>query len=275
MLNGEGIYGQIRENLWEECAKMATLLNNILAHKKIHSEKDQPPQSPYQVFYDKIPKYFSGFKVFGEIGILKTTYSRLQSKIYNKGSTEIFVGYSTRHGTNVYHIFNLSTQSIIISRDITWINLKYGKWKSRINNVHESTNLKEQLHNDNHGQYNLYHHSNEEINHPNYEPEEIITENNHQLEIDYPNTQDVQSTNVRTHRSGRLTGSTNERVHLSGIVTGMTFVTSIIRQVEPNNIDQAWNHTDIEERRKWRLVIKDELTSMIQKNVLSTVKSKD
>ena len=55
----------------------------------------------------------------------------------------------------------------------------------------------------------------------------------------------------------------------------MTCVTSIIRQVEPNSIDQDWNHTDIDERRKWRLVIKDELTSMIQKNVLSPVKVKD
>ena len=55
----------------------------------------------------------------------------------------------------------------------------------------------------------------------------------------------------------------------------MTCVTSIIRQVEPNTIDQDWNHSDINERRKWRLVIKDELTTMIQKNVLSPVKVED
>ena len=146
MLNGEGIYGHIRENLWEECTKTATLLNNILYHKKINSEKYRPPQSPYQVFYGKIPKYFSGLKVFGEIGILKTSYSRLQSKLNNKGSTAIFIGYSTRHGTNVYRMFNLTTQSIIISRDITWLKVKYGKWKSRINNAHDPSQQKEQLH---------------------------------------------------------------------------------------------------------------------------------
>ena len=150
MLNGEGIYGQLRENLWAEFSKKTTLLNNILTNKKIHSEKNPPLQSPYQVFYGKIPKYFSGLKVFVEIGILRTTYSRLQSKLQNKGSTAIFVGYSTRHGTNVYLIFNLSTPSIIISRDITWINVKYGKWKSRVNNAHDSSNQKEQLSNDHH-----------------------------------------------------------------------------------------------------------------------------
>ena len=86
---------------------MATLLNNILANKNIHSGKDRPPQSPYQVFYGKLPKYFSGLKAFGEIGILKISYSRLQSNLHKKGSTVIFVGYSTRHATNVYRIFNL------------------------------------------------------------------------------------------------------------------------------------------------------------------------
>ena len=168
MLNGSGIYGQLHEKLWSECSKTATLLNNILSNKKIHSGKDQPPQSPYQVFYGKLPKYFSGLKVFGEIVILKMSYSRLQSNLNNKGSTAIFVGYSTRNGTNIYRMFNLTTQSISISRDITWINVKYGKWKSRINNAHDPSQQKEQLQDNHHGHYSLYHHSNEEINHPNY-----------------------------------------------------------------------------------------------------------
>ena len=167
MLNGSGIYVQLREKLWAECEKTVTLLNNVLANKKIHSGKDQPPQSPYQVFYGKLPKYFSGLKVFGEIGILKTSYSRLQSKLNNKGSTAIFVGYSTRHGTNVYRMFNLSTQSISISCYIAWLNVKYGKWKSRMNNAHDPSHPKEQFNNDHHGQYHLYTHHYEDINHPN------------------------------------------------------------------------------------------------------------
>ena len=43
MLNGEGIYGQLLEKLWAECAKTATLLNNLLSNKTIHYEKDRPP----------------------------------------------------------------------------------------------------------------------------------------------------------------------------------------------------------------------------------------
>ena len=95
------------------------------------------------------------------------------------------------------------------------------------------------------------------------------------MEINHHNIQDLQPSNVRTHLSGRVTGSTNSRVHRSGVVTGMTCVTSIIKQLEPNSVDQDWNHMDIDERRKWRLLIKDELTTMIQKNVLSPVKDED
>ena len=154
-------------------------------------------------------------------------------------------------------MFNLSTQSIRISRDITWLNLKYGKWKSRLYKAHNSPNKEEQLTNDHDEHYNIYHHSNTQVNHPNYEPEEIITEPNHQLETITNTSQYVQPSKIRIHLSGKISGTSNSRVHRSVIVTGMTCVTSIIRQVEPNNIDQDWNHKDIDERRKWRLVIKD------------------
>ena len=62
MLNGAGIYRQLRENLCAECSKTATLLNNVFSRKEINSDKKLPPQSPYQVFYINLPKYFFGYK---------------------------------------------------------------------------------------------------------------------------------------------------------------------------------------------------------------------
>ena len=46
ILNGEGIYGQLRERLWVECKKMSTILKQIFSNKKIHSGKTPPSQSP-------------------------------------------------------------------------------------------------------------------------------------------------------------------------------------------------------------------------------------
>ena len=39
ILNGAGIYGQLREKIWEECEKTSTLLNNILANKRFTLRK--------------------------------------------------------------------------------------------------------------------------------------------------------------------------------------------------------------------------------------------
>ena len=143
MLNGEGIYRKLREMLWDECEKTSKLLNNLLDKKEIHFNKNSPPQSTYHVLYGKIPKYFSCLSVFGGIVILNTSYSRLNYKIKNKGTMEIFLGYYNRHVSNVYRMFNLTTQSIIISHDISWMNINYGICNSHINNDHDSPNVKE------------------------------------------------------------------------------------------------------------------------------------
>lgn len=95
------------------------------------------------------------------------------------------------------------------------------------------------------------------------------------METNATTSQDLQPSNIRIHQSGKISGASNSRVHLLGILKGITCVTSIIRQVEPNSIDQDWNHTDIDERRKCILVIKEKLTTMIQNNVLSPVKQED
>ena len=55
----------------------------------------------------------------------------------------------------------------------------------------------------------------------------------------------------------------------------MTFLKTIFKNIEPNNIEQDWNHSNLQERSKWRLVIKEELTSMIQNNVLSQLSKRD
>ena len=51
------------------------------------------------------------------------------------------------------------------------------------------------------------------------------------------------------------------------------FLTSIIDKVEPNNINKAWNHSDLQERKKWRSFIQYELTTMVDKNVLNPIES--
>ena len=47
------------------------------------------------------------------------------------------------------------------------------------------------------------------------------------------------------------------------------------RKVEPNTIYQDWNHLDLRERKKWMSVIKDELTTMVEKYVFTPIERSD
>jgi hypothetical protein len=42
----------------------------------------------------------------------------------------MFVGYTEHHSRDVYRMLNLTTNSIINSRDIIWLNKTYGEWKN-------------------------------------------------------------------------------------------------------------------------------------------------
>ena len=54
----------------------------------------------------------------------------------------IFVGYAEKHAGNVYRFINPSTNRIILSRDIKWLERKYGEEKnikpSIISNVYQN-----------------------------------------------------------------------------------------------------------------------------------------
>ena len=53
----------------------------------------------------------------------------------------IFVGYAEKHAGNVYRFINPSTNKIVLSRDVKWLERKYGEEKnvkpSIISNVYE------------------------------------------------------------------------------------------------------------------------------------------
>ena len=109
--------------------------------------------------------------------------------------------------------------------------MENGKWKSHIKKAHYSPSNEEQLIKNNDEHCSIYHHYNTQVNHPNYDPEEIITEPYHQLETKTTTSKDLQPSNIRLHLSGKISGESNSRVHSSVIVTRMTLVTSIIRQI--------------------------------------------
>jgi hypothetical protein len=61
------------------------------------------------------------------------TKDKIQAKLSNPGTTCMFVGYTEHPSRDVYRkyrVLNLTTNSMINSRDIIWFNKTYGEWKN-------------------------------------------------------------------------------------------------------------------------------------------------
>jgi hypothetical protein len=63
-----------------------------------------------------------------------TTKKAIKGKLNDRGIVGLFVGYPDNHADDVYRIFNIKTKQIVKSRDLAWLNLSYGNWKSKYNN---------------------------------------------------------------------------------------------------------------------------------------------
>jgi hypothetical protein len=119
-LNGAGLMGDLRNKIWAECAMTTTYLYNILSSKSSF-------RSPFELFFGSKPILHYELKIFGEVGVV-TTKDKIQSKLTNRESPCIFVGYAENHSRDVYRMLNLDTNAIIKSRDIIWLKKMHVDW---------------------------------------------------------------------------------------------------------------------------------------------------
>jgi hypothetical protein len=106
-----------------------------------YTEHQSRGKSPFELLYVEKPKLHDNLKMFGEVGVV-TTKERVQAKLCNQGTTFMFVVYTEHHSKNVCRMLNLTTNSIINSRDIIWLNKNYREWKDNkatISNVEDDT----------------------------------------------------------------------------------------------------------------------------------------
>ena len=71
-------------------------------------------------------KLEKNLRLFGEIGIVRK--GGLLSKVENKGLVGMMVGYGEENGTGSFRMLNMRTRRIIITRDVGWLEIKYGEW---------------------------------------------------------------------------------------------------------------------------------------------------
>jgi hypothetical protein len=122
MLNGADLEGELRDEMSAECVMNVTYLSNITSTKSNFKR-------PFELFHGEKPTLHDNLKIFCEVGVV-TTKEKIQANLTNRGTTCIFVGYTEHHSRDVYRMLNLTTNEIINSREIIWINKTYREWKN-------------------------------------------------------------------------------------------------------------------------------------------------
>ena len=96
----------------------------------VRPERTKPP---YTLFYNKDARYMKYMRLSGEMVVVAIHEGKkMRSKVDNRGKTCMFVGYAEDHAGDVYRFLNIHTKSIIMSRDVRWLNIiwKHDKMKS-------------------------------------------------------------------------------------------------------------------------------------------------
>lgn len=126
MLNSAQFNYHLRKLLWAQCASLATMLDVTLVSKSTN-------KSPHELWHGYQPTWINDLHVFGEIGIIYDS-TKIKAKLDNRGFPAIFVGYPINHAKDVFQFFTIDKKSIILSRNITWLNLNYGQFRQLTTN---------------------------------------------------------------------------------------------------------------------------------------------
>ena len=113
MFVAAGIDGSLQKRLWAEAMNTAIDMNNIIANQR-------DGRTPYKVVTGKntFPRYATHLCRFGEIGVILNKIGQLKSKMMDRGTVAIMVGYHQQSAEGVYRMLNLDTHKITQTRDV-------------------------------------------------------------------------------------------------------------------------------------------------------------
>ena len=95
----------------------------------VRPERTKPPHT---LFYGKDAKFTSSLTTFGEMAVIAIHEGKkIRSKLDDRGKTFMFVGYADDHSRDVYKFLNIHTRSVILCRDVRWLNIIWKHYKKR------------------------------------------------------------------------------------------------------------------------------------------------
>ena len=235
MMNFAGLNGDLRYSLWAECANVETDICNISVSKN-------GDKSPYEKsMFKKSPKFIDNLRVFGEVGVLFNK-KKIRGKMENRGESCIFVGYPKDHGSEVFRVYKLKTKSVVVSRNVRWMNIMYGDYiKKKNTKISESFFL--------------------DLNNG-IEDEDDLTAGRESSRSD-----DVEKEQKVLRELRKLNTSYNPTLSAM-ITTDVAFVGGGNDDYDnPVNFKDAWDHPVEKDKEKWRAAIRKEFQDMIKNKV--------
>ena len=107
--------------LWTKAFGTATLLDGLIV-----SEVNGQMMSRNEQFFGvgNNPKFAKHLRTWGEAGVV-TTKTKTTPKLNDRGTTCVFVGYSTDHARDCYDMWNPETGKVYQTHDVIWLRHMY------------------------------------------------------------------------------------------------------------------------------------------------------
>ena len=265
MLIQAGIESKYKGEFWCEVISTATKLDNIM----VQPERTKPPHT---LFYGEDAKYTRSLRTFGEMAVIAIHEGK--KILDDRGKTCMFVGYADDHTKDVYRFLNIHSRRIILSRDVRWLNIIWKQYKKKSIYARRQVEL-------------FLDEEERSLEDERSFGESSIEEIEEESESDGNNTEtqkklgiDINMIGAREETLGRtrsetiaLSSPTNESMERADLtMEDWIQETCLISAVtsgptEPKTFQEAWHYPIENERERWRIAIRKEIRSMIERGV--------
>ena len=261
MLIEAGINSKEEGEFWCEVISTSTNLDNIM----VRPDRTKPP---FTLFYNKDAKFMKHLRSFGEMAVVAIHEGKkMRSKLDNRGKTCMFVGYADDHSGDVYRFLNIHTKRVIMSRDARWLNIIWEHY--RMKSIYARKQVELFLDEE---ERSIEKESEQEEN--KIEGEGNNTPRQRSLGLDIGMIGAREETLGRTRsQTQEMSSPRNESMKRADLTMENwiqeTCLISVVTSgpTEPKTFQEAWHGKNGKDRNSWRIAIRKEMRSMIDREV--------
>jgi hypothetical protein len=120
ILNAAKLPDEFKLFFWAEAANHSTdVINGVCT-----STNTVPP---YKAFYKTNAPYYKYLRPFGELSVIASS-NKIKSKMSDRGFLGLYLGRVADHTPDTYRFLNLSTQAVLLSRNVKFTGQMYGDY---------------------------------------------------------------------------------------------------------------------------------------------------